>query len=127
MRWFAMNMIHRVGWLVGVLGVSTVVVAGPVAAVTPARGGVVAQAAPVVTSLSPDHGPMTGHTWVTVNGSGFAPEPAVTSVTVDGQKAEILHGGAGVGGVTFTWFKFITPAHTPDAVAVVVTTPGGSS
>ncbi|MBB5642526.1 IPT/TIG domain-containing protein [Cryobacterium roopkundense] len=72
---------------------------------------------PVATSLTPDNGPETGGTPVTIDGSGFT---STTDVTVDGVSVPFVV----VDDATIT---FTTAAHVPGVVPVVVTSPGGAS
>ncbi|GAB6900663.1 beta strand repeat-containing protein [Kineosporia succinea] len=77
------------------------------------------QAAPVVTGLSPNHGPVAGGTLVTITGSGFN---GATAVTFGGVPA------TGVISVsTDTQIIAQAPAHAISTVDVVVTAPGGVS
>ncbi|MGA0568172.1 IPT/TIG domain-containing protein [Rathayibacter sp. KR2-224] len=78
----------------------------------------VAPGAPVIQSLAPDHGPETGGTVVTINGTGFA---GATGVTFDGVAGTALHI------VNDTQLTVTTPAHVPAGAQVVVTSPVGPS
>jgi hypothetical protein len=74
--------------------------------------------APVITTLSPDQGPTSGGTVVTISGSGFT---GVTSVTFGGTPATSF---------TLNSDSQITataPAHAAGTAQVVVTTPSGTS
>jgi hypothetical protein len=75
------------------------------------------QAAPTITSVSPNSGPVTGDTVVTIKGTNFT---ATSTVTID---------GAAAGNLVFdndSQIKVTTPASaTAGAADVVVTTPGG--
>ncbi|MFI1963269.1 beta strand repeat-containing protein [Streptomyces pathocidini] len=75
-------------------------------------------AGPVVSSISPDEGPIAGGTVVTITGTGFS---GATAVTFDGIPA-----------VSFTvdsatQITAVTPGHTAGAASVIVTGPGGTS
>ncbi|MGB4978155.1 MAG: S8 family serine peptidase [Anaerolineae bacterium] len=73
---------------------------------------------PTVTSVTPNRGPATGGTAVTIAGSNFKPGATVT------------FGGAACGSVTVASSSQITcntPAHYPTAVDVTVTNPGAQS
>jgi Concanavalin A-like lectin/glucanases superfamily/IPT/TIG domain len=73
---------------------------------------------PVITAISPNYGPQTGGTSLTISGTGF---DSTTSVTVDGNAASITSN-------TSTLLQVTTPASaTSGAKDVVVTTPAGSS
>ncbi|TFD46207.1 choice-of-anchor G family protein [Cryobacterium frigoriphilum] len=71
----------------------------------------------VTTSLTPDTGPETGGTPVTIAGTGFT---GTTGVTIDGVTVPFVV-------VSDTVITFTTPAHAPGAVPVVVSGPGGAS
>ncbi|HVX07592.1 IPT/TIG domain-containing protein [Humibacter sp.] len=73
---------------------------------------------PSITSLSPDHGPQTGGTDVTITGTGFA---GATGVTFDGIQGTNFSQS---GGTTIT---VTTPVHAPGLVSVVVQSPNGDS
>ena len=77
-------------------------------------------AAPVLTSLDPDQGPVGGGTAVTITGTGFTPG---STVSVDGS-APITPTSVSTDGTTLT---FTTPAHVAGAVPVTVTTASGTS
>lgn len=75
--------------------------------------------APTVTSCSPNNGPATSTTSVTITGSNFVATP--TSVTF---------GGTAATGISFTNSTTITctaPTHSAGAVNVVVTNPDGQT
>ena len=74
--------------------------------------------APVVGSLTPDNGPETGGTVVTITGTGFT---GVTGVTFDGVA------GTSVTVVSDTEIEVTSPVHVPGAVDVVVQHPSGDS
>ncbi len=74
-------------------------------------------AAPLITNISPDNGPSSGGTSVTITGSGFT---GATSVTVDGVSTPFNP-------VNDTTITFTSAVHVPENVTVVVTTPSGSS
>jgi LPXTG-motif cell wall-anchored protein len=73
--------------------------------------------APVATSLTPDRGPETGGTSVTITGSGFL---GSTGVTFDGIP------GTGLVVVNDTTITVTTPAHAPATVGVVVNDPSAA-
>lgn len=75
-------------------------------------------AGPVVTLLSPASGPTTGGTTVTITGTGFT---GATSVSFGGTAA------ASFVVTSPTSITAVSPARTAGTVAVVVTTPAGSS
>jgi len=80
--------------------------------------GATPNTAPVVETVSPSSGPVTGGTAVTITGTGFA-----TGATVS-------FGGTAAISVTVvgsTTINAITPARSSGAVNVVVTNPGGQS
>ncbi|RJT91631.1 hypothetical protein D6T64_01480 [Cryobacterium melibiosiphilum] len=74
-------------------------------------------ALPVISSLDPNNGPQTGGTAVTITGVGFT---GTTLVTIDGVSVPFVE-------VSDTVVTFVTPAHSPATVPVVVTAPGGVS
>ena len=74
--------------------------------------------APTVSSVSPNNGPITGNTSVTITGTGFT---GTTSVAFGGSAA------ASVVIASATSITCITPAHAAGAVSVIVTTPAGSN
>jgi hypothetical protein len=98
----------------------------PVSVTTPAGTATVASGftylgGPSVTAVSPDRGPASGGSAVTLTGTNF--EPFDTVVSIQGQ-------GGNVGTVTVnssTSLTFFAPAHAPGAVTFVVTTPGGTA
>lgn len=73
---------------------------------------------PSITSVSPNNGPRTGGTRITITGSGFS---AGSTVKVGGTNCldPVLTGT--------TQIVCTTPAHVPGAVGLVVTTPAGVS
>lgn len=75
---------------------------------------------PTVTGLSPDRGPESGGTVVTVSGTGFT-SPDVTGVSFDGVP------GTGLVVVSDTELRITAPAHAPGSVNVVVTSPAGAA
>jgi hypothetical protein len=75
--------------------------------------------APTVTSVSPNSGPDTGGTSVTITGTGF--DSGVTNVTFGGTAA------TGVTFVSSTQITVTTPVHAVGAVDVVVTNPDTQS
>ncbi|WP_188054202.1 Ig-like domain-containing protein [Sphingosinithalassobacter sp. CS137] len=74
--------------------------------------------APTVSSVSPDSGPASGNALVTVNGSNLT---GATSVTFGGTPGTGITVAGDGNSLSVT-----TPAHAAGAVAVAVTTPGGS-
>jgi len=98
-------------------GTVDVVVTGPGGAGT-VTDGFTFVAAPTVSTLDPDAGPVTGGTTVTVTGAGLL---GATEVTFDGIP------GTGLTVVSDTSLTVVTPAHATGAVDVVVTTPGGAA
>jgi uncharacterized protein YhjY with autotransporter beta-barrel domain len=100
--------------------------AGPVAVDVTAPGGTASlpngftysAPAPTITSVVPNSGPATGGTAVTITGTGFT---GATAVTFGGTAA------TGVTVVNDTTITATTQAHAAGAVAVAVTTPGGSA
>ena len=72
---------------------------------------------PVASALTPDNGPETGGTAVTITGTGFT---GATSVTIDAIPVPYVV-------VDDTTVTFTTPAHAVGPVPVVVTGPGGAS
>jgi hypothetical protein len=110
--------IRAVGYCVGMLAtLSALVVMSLVVG-----GGAVAAAAatPVITDVSPTHGPGTGGTVVTVSGSGFGTDAAVSW---DGG-APITPGSIAANGTSLT---FTTPAHAASLVDLRVTSGGATS
>ena len=75
-------------------------------------------AVPTAVSLAPVSGPVAGGTVVSVSGSGFV--SGATSATVDGVSVVAAVASGSV-------LSFVSPAHAVGAVAVLVTTPGGTS
>ncbi|MEU9287903.1 IPT/TIG domain-containing protein [Streptomyces sp. NPDC048275] len=75
-------------------------------------------AAPSVTGLSPNQGPVSGGTTVTLTGTGFT---NVTAVRFGGVAATSFTVNSG------TQITAVTPAHAAGAAAVTVTTPSGTS
>ncbi len=76
------------------------------------------EAAPTVSSVSPNAGPKSGGNTVTINGTNFVPG------------ASVSFGGIASPAVTFvsaTQLKAVAPAHAAGTVDVRVTTPGGTS
>lgn len=76
-------------------------------------------AAPTVTLVSPNNGPLVGGQSVTITGTNFVINS--TSVTIGGQPATNVVVNPGLTTLTAT-----TPAHVAGQVDVVVTTPSGS-
>ena len=84
----------------------------------PTRSGVYSYAAaPTVTGVSPNAGPVAGNTSVTITGTDLT---GATAVTFGGTAATI-------GTVTATTITATTPAHAMSTVDITVTTPGGTS
>ena len=77
--------------------------------------------APLATLLTPDSGPTTGNTLVTIAGDHFV--VGATSVTIGG----IIIPAANVTVHSATSLEFHTPVHAAGNVAVSVTTPSGTS
>ncbi|MCE9563947.1 MAG: IPT/TIG domain-containing protein, partial [Planctomycetes bacterium] len=75
-------------------------------------------AAPTVTAVSPNSGPLTGGTSITITGTNFT---GATAVTVGGVAA------TSVVVVNATTITATTPAHAAGLVDVTVTTPSGTS
>ena len=73
---------------------------------------------PTLTSLSPDNGPQTGGTTVTITGTGFTD---ATGVTFDGTS------GTAFTVVDDTTITVTTPVHDPGTIAVIVQSPAGES
>ncbi len=79
------------------------------------------QAAPTAWWLKPKSGSTAGGKTVTVKGKGFV--PGQTTVTIGGTTVPADQVRVAQSGRSLT---FVTPAHAPGRVDVVVTTPGGS-
>jgi hypothetical protein len=79
-------------------------------------------APPTATGISPDEGPATGGTTVTVNGSGFV--PGATSVTICGRT---ISGDAVNVASDGTSLTFATPACAVGTTPLTVTTAGGET
>jgi hypothetical protein len=75
-------------------------------------------ATPTVTSCSPNNGPISGGTAVTITGTNFV--APISSVTFGGVAA------TGVSVVNGTTITCTTPARAAGLVAVAVTNPGGT-
>jgi hypothetical protein len=73
---------------------------------------------PVVLSVSPSAGPITGGTVVTVRGSGFTGVESVLFGATAGSKMKVVSGSE---------LTVASPAHAAGRVDVRVTTPGGTS
>ncbi|MHC4942090.1 MAG: IPT/TIG domain-containing protein [Planctomycetota bacterium] len=82
-------------------------------------GGFTYHNAPGLTSISPDNGPQTGGTAVTLTGSDFT-TVGTTTVTFDGT------GATSIVVVNTTTITCTTPAHSPATVNVVVTNDFGT-
>ncbi len=76
-------------------------------------------AAPTLTALSPDAGPVAGGTTVTLTGSGFRPGLQVLFGAIAATSISIDPGG--------TQLTALAPAHAPGGVDVSVSTPGGTA
>ncbi|WP_172832223.1 choice-of-anchor G family protein [Nakamurella panacisegetis] len=74
------------------------------------------------TGISPDHGPTTGNTTVTVTGTGFV--PGKTSITIGGT---VVPASQVTVDPTGTTAVFATPAHAAGGVLVTATTPSGTT
>ncbi len=74
--------------------------------------------APIITSVSPAGGVLTGDTVVTIQGKDFQPGASVTF----GGNAALVTDRQGTTGITVT-----TPSHSPGAVDVTVTNPDGQT
>ncbi len=96
-------------------GVADVVVATAGGSVTD-TGGYTYVAAPTISSVTPDKGPLTGGTSITIAGANLAD---ATSVTVGGTAATVTAN-------TATSITATTPAGSVGVADVVVTTAGGS-
>jgi len=79
----------------------------------------VGAAAPTITSVNPNSGPIAGGTAVTITGVNFV-SALSTNVTFGGTAAQ-------VNTTSFTEIEVTTPEHTAGAVNVVVTNPDGQS
>jgi hypothetical protein len=77
-----------------------------------------AATAPTITTLAPDHGPVTGGTPVTITGNGFT---GATGVTFDGTS------GTSFTVDSDTQITVTSPAHPVGPVDVVVQSPNGNS
>lgn len=95
-----------------------VVVQSPNGDSAPGTFTFVAAPAPVITSVSPTHGPDTGGTVVTVTGTGFTGATGVTFGGTAGTAFTVVSG---------TEITVTTPAHTAGPVSVVVQSPNGDS
>lgn len=80
------------------------------------------QVAPLAWRIKPKSSPTAGGTTVTVTGKGFV--PGQTTVTIGGTTVPANAVNVAADGRSLT---FVTPAHAPGRVQVVVTTPGGST
>jgi hypothetical protein len=85
---------------------------------TLANGFTFVALAPVVNSVSPNTGTITGDTRVTLTGSNFVSGATVTFGGVAATSVVV---------VSATQLAATVPAHQPGAVSVVVTNPGGQS
>ena len=100
----------------------TVTVAGDVTLASASCESVAVAPAPTTTGISPDNGPTTGGTEVTITGADFV--PGATSVTIGGNTVAAGDVSVAGDGASLT---FTTPAHAAGPVDVTVTTPGGES
>lgn len=98
-------------------GVVNVSVTTPAGTTTLTNAFTYTQPMPGLTNISPNNGPTTGGTSVTLTGSNLT---GATGVLFDGTPA------SGVTVNSATSITATTPAHAAGAVAVAVTTPGGS-
>jgi uncharacterized protein (TIGR02145 family) len=78
---------------------------------------------PTIASITPDEGPTTGGTFVTITGTNFIDNDNITSVTIGTETCVI----AEPSDVTDTTITCTTPAGTEGAKDVVVTTEHGSA
>ena len=76
-------------------------------------------AAPTLTAVAPDAGPLAGGTAVTLTGSGFRAGMQVRSAASSATGVSVNPGG--------TQLTALAPAHSAGGVNVSVTTPGGSA
>ena len=106
-------MVRAVGYCVGMFAtLSALAVAG---------GGVAAAAStPVVSAISPSHGPDAGGTVITMSGSGFG---ADSRVSWNGS-ASITPGSIAASGTSLT---FTAPVHAAGLVDLRVTSGGATS
>lgn len=102
----------------GTAGQVDVVVTHPVAGSDTETNGFTYVAAPSITNVNPNTGPVAGGTSVTISGTGFT---GVTSVTFDGVAGTSLNVS------NDTTLTITTPAGTAGQVDVVVTHPVGGS
>ncbi|MBH0024910.1 IPT/TIG domain-containing protein [Salinibacterium sp. SWN248] len=100
----------------GTVGAAAVVVEHPAGDAN--AGDFTYVAAPTVSAMSPDLGPIAGGTAVTITGSGFT---GATGVTFDGDA------GTSFTFVSDTEITVTSPAHAAGAVAVVVEHAGGNA
>lgn len=103
--------------MVGLCALSAVALAGGAAG---GGGGTISGTIPVVTAITPNSGPSTGNTPVTITGSNFT---GATGVSIGGTALDT--GGWIV--VNATTITTATPAGTVGTASVVVTTPSGSN
>ncbi|CAN5568645.1 hypothetical protein BH10ACT1_BH10ACT1_25350 [soil metagenome] len=78
--------------------------------------------APTTAGITPDQGPTTGGTTVTITGTGFV--PGQTTVTIGGTTIPAGEVTVSPDGTSLT---VVTPPHAAGPVDVTVTTPGGTS
>ena len=106
-------MIRALGCCVGALATLSALVVG-------GAGAAAAAGTPVISDVTPTHGPGSGGTVVTVSGSGFG---ADSTVSWEGG-APITPGSISASGTSLT---FTTPAHAPGVVDLRVTSGGTTS
>jgi len=83
-----------------------------------AAAGSSASPLPTVTGVTPDSGPTTGGTWVTITGSGFSQVRSVSFGGVPAAEFVAMSPGS---------VRALAPAHAAGTVDVQVTIPGGTS
>jgi hypothetical protein len=105
--------VRAFGYCVGMLATLSAFVVG-------AAGAVAAVGTPVVSDVTPTHGPGAGGTVVTVSGSGFGADSTVSWAG----SAPITPGSIAADGTSLT---FTTPAHAPGVVDLRVTSGGATS
>jgi len=101
----------------GVVDVVVITTAGGGSTTTPADHFTYIPA-PTVTGINPSNGPAAGGTQVTVTGVGFTGATAATFGPTVGQR---------LNAVSDTQIVVLSPAGSPGAVDIVITTPGGTS
>lgn len=86
-------------------------------------------ASPIITSVTPNTGPVTGGTTVTIKGSGFSDNCVICSPPI-GVAPSVYFGFTEAASVKFidsTTLEAVTPAHIPGAVSVTVSQLDGSN